>query len=379
MWRDISDNILRRSIERVLNILRSGYYDYINEITKVVREVKRDVIEKLDSYVSTFIESASKREIEVHLAETRDDVYSILRRIVSPGSLAVLSKSMVCEELKIRKFLINDVHCEVWETDIGELILQITDEVPSHITAPSLHVSRDRIIEALKKVTREEFSSDPEEIVKVIRRFLRDKYVRADVGITGANALAADTGSVLIVENEGNARLVSSLPRVHIVITGVEKIMPTILHAFLTCIVQCSYAGSFPSAYINIISGRSYTTDIERIRVSPAQGPERVHIVLVDNGRTRAREDKTLKEALTCVRCGRCLIHCPVYQSVGPGYGEPPYIGPMGVMWTAVTRGIDYAAKYADMCLGCGNCSKNCPMGIDIRRVIAYIRRALRQ
>lgn len=352
-------------------------YSYVLELANVVRDVKNIVIKNLQDHVNRFIESATRREAQVHVARSIYELHQILRRLVSKDDVVICSKSMVCEEAHVRKFLMSEVGCEVWETDVGEFILQVTGQVPSHITAPSIHIKRSEIAKALRERVGIDVSDDasPHEIVQVIRKFLRDKYVRATVGITGANALAADTGSVLIVENEGNARLVSALPRKHIVITGIEKVMPTLVHAFLTCLVQCFFAGVYPSAYINIITGRSNTTDVERIRVSPAQGPEEVHIILLDNGRSTAAEDPILWEGLRCIRCGRCLMHCPVYHVTGPGYGEPPYIGPMGIMWTAITRGVKYATKYAIMCLQCGNCSKVCPMRIDIRKIIAHIRK----
>jgi Uncharacterized conserved protein containing a ferredoxin-like domain len=177
------------------------------------------------------------------------------------------------------------------------------------------------------------------------------------------------------VENEGNIRMVTVLPPVHIVYDGVEKIVPTLIHALYVANVQAAYAGLHPPTYINVTAGPSSTSDIEKHRVSPAQGPREYHVVLVDNGRRAAARDPVLWEALLCIRCGRCHLHCPVYWALGRQFGKPPYTGPMGVMWTAVTKGIEEAGPHALKCVHAGNCKEVCPVGIDIPQVIHEVRK----
>jgi Uncharacterized conserved protein containing a ferredoxin-like domain len=262
----------------------------------------------------------------------------------------------------------------VWETDLGAFLVQLSGEEGSHITAPAIHLTRERAAELLREKLGIAVPPDPVAIAQRVREFLREKFMKADVGITGANALAADTGAVVLVENEANIRLTSAFPPVHIVYDGVEKIVPTLIHALYVASVQAAYAGLYPPTYINVSAGPSSTADIEMHRVSPAQGPKEYHVVLVDNGRRAAARDPVLREALLCIRCGRCHLHCPVYRALGRGFGEPPYTGPMGVMWTAVTRGIETAGPHALKCVHAGNCKEVCPMDIDMPQVIHEIR-----
>jgi L-lactate dehydrogenase complex protein LldG len=214
----------------------------------------------------------------------------------------------------------------------------------------------------------------PEKIVKAIRGFLREKIVKADVGITGANAIAADTGTIVLVENEGNIRLVSGIPPVHIVVTGVDKILPTLQHALAEAIVQAAWAGLYPPTYINVISGPSSTSDIERIRIYGAQGPRELHVVLIDNGRRAASKHPLLREQLKCIRCGRCQWECPVWQQVANVWGGPTYGGPMGVGWTAITVGIREASQLAMLCLGCKRCDEVCPVSVPLSKIIHWLK-----
>lgn len=232
-------------------------------------------------------------------------------------------------------------------------------------------MTRERIRELIKEKLNIDPGDKHEDIVKVAREFLRQKFLTADIGITGANAVAADSGSIVLVENEGNIRMTSVVPPVHISITGVEKILPNLEYALYEALVKAAYAGLYPPTYINVTSGPSSTGDVEQKRVSPAHGPKEFHLVLVDNGRRKANEDNVLREALLCIRCGRCHFHCPVYRVLDGKWGDPPYSRPMGAMWSGVVYN-DY--KPSLMCTHAGNCREVCPMKINIPKVLEYLK-----
>nr|WP_245522000.1 lactate utilization protein B [Pyrobaculum neutrophilum] len=338
-----------------------------------VRRAREEVVRNLDRYVEEFGRSVERVGGRFYLAETAEEARETAARIVGRGKVVVLGKNNVAIETGLRQRLEEEGN-EVWETDLGEFLVQLSGGEPSHIIAPAIHMTREAAADLLRRRLGAAVPPEPAAIAQRAREFLREKILKADVGITGANALAADTGAVVLVENEGNIRLVSTAPPVHIVYDGVEKIVPTLLHAFMAAAVQAAYAGLYPPTYINMSAGPSSTADVENQRVSPAQGPREFHVVLVDNGRRRAARDPVLWEALLCVRCGRCHFHCPVYRALGREFGVPPYTGPMGVMWTAVTRGLDAAGPHALKCAHAGNCKEVCPMGIDIPKVIHEIR-----
>jgi len=371
-WEVAIERAVSHSVPNTYEVLAS--YPHIRQLAREVRKAKEEVIRNLDYYIEEFRKSAERIGGRFYLAERGEDAVEITAKIVGRGKVVVLGKNNVAIETGLRKRLEKEGN-EVWETDLGEFLIQIADDEPSHIVAPALHMTKEAAAEVLRRRLGMAVPPDPVAIAQRVREFLRDKLLKADVGITGANALAADTGAVILVENEGNIRMVTALPPVHVVYDGVEKIVPTLIHALYVANVQAAYAGLYPPTYINVTGGPSSTSDIEKHRVSPAQGPKEYHVVLVDNGRRAAAKDPALWEALLCIRCGRCHLHCPVYWALGRGFGKPPYTGPMGVMWTAVTRGIEAAGPHALKCVHAGNCKEVCPVGIDIPQVIHEVRK----
>ena len=371
-WEVAIERAVSHSVPNTYEVLAS--YPHIRQLAREVRKAKEEVIRNLDYYIEEFRKSAERIGGRFYLAERGEDAVEITAKIVGRGKVVVLGKNNVAIETGLRKRLEKEGN-EVWETDLGEFLIQIADDEPSHIVAPALHMTKEAAAEVLRRRLGMAVPPDPVAIAQRVREFLRDKLLKADVGITGANALAADTGAVILVENEGNIRMVTALPPVHVVYDGVEKIVPTLIHALYVANVQAAYAGLYPPTYINVTGGPSSTSDIEKHRVSPAQGPKEYHVVLVDNGRRAAAKDPALWEALLCIRCGRCHLHCPVYWALGRGFGKPPYTGPMGVMWTAVTRGIEAAGPHALKCVQAGNCKEVCPVGIDIPQVIHEVRK----
>ena len=371
-WEVAIERAVSHSVPNTYEVL--ARYPHIRQLAREVRKAKEEVIKNLDYYIEEFRKSVERIGGRFHLAERGEDAVETAAKIVGRGKVVVLGKNNVAIETGLRKRLEREGN-EVWETDLGEFLIQIADDEPSHIVAPALHMTKEAAAEVLRRRLGMAVPPDPVAIAQRVREFLRDKLLKADVGITGANALAADTGAVVLVENEGNIRMVTVLPPVHIVYDGVEKIVPTLIHALYVVNVQAAYAGLYPPTYINVTAGPSSTADIEMQRVSPAQGPREYHVVLVDNGRRAAARDPVLWEALLCIRCGRCHLHCPVYWALGREFGKPPYTGPMGVMWTAVTRGVEEAGPHALKCVHAGNCKEVCPMQINIPQIIHEVKK----
>jgi L-lactate dehydrogenase complex protein LldG len=371
-WREAIERAFLNVVPRTYELL--SRYPYVQELAREIRKVREGVVKNLDRYIEELRKSVERAGGRFYLAETAEEAVETAARIVGRGKLVVMGKNNVAVETGLRRRLEQEGN-EVWETDLGMFLLQLSGDEPSYLISPALHMTREAAAEVLKRRLGVDVPPDPAAVAQRAREFLREKIVKADVGITGANAIASDTGAVVLVENEGNIRMVTAIPPVHIVYDGVEKIVPTLVHALYVACVQAAYAGAYPPTYINVTAGPSSTADIEKQRVSPAQGPREYHVVLVDGGRRRAARDPVLWEALLCVRCGRCHFHCPVYRAVGREFGRPPYTGPMGVMWTAITRGIEAAGPHAFRCTHAGNCREVCPMGIDTPRIIHEIRR----
>lgn len=369
-WEEAINRVISHGIPRVYEILER--HPYLPELASRLRKAREEVIKNLDHYIEMTMKSVQRSGGKAYLANDAKEAREIVGKIVGTGKRVVLGKSMVAFEIGLRKYL-QSLGNEVWETDLGELLLQLTDDNPSHIIGPAIHMTKERVAKVLREKIGADVSesSTHEELVAAARKFLREKFLTADVGITGANAVAADTGSIVLVENEGNIRLSSSVPPVHISVTGVEKIVPTLEYAVIEALVQSAYWGLYPPTYINVTSGPSSTADIEHKRVSPAHGPKEFHLVLIDNGRREIAKDPDLWEGLLCIRCGRCHLHCPVYRVLDGKFGAPPYSGPMGAMWAYF---VYRDPRPAMLCTHSGNCKDVCPMKINIPRVLERIK-----
>ncbi len=274
---------------KVLKVLDE--HPEILERARRVREVKERSVARLEELVKEAVEALRRVGAKPYLASTGEEARKIVGSIVGSGRLVVMSKSMAAEEVGLREYL-ESLGNEVWETDLGQLLVQLEGGRPMHSVAPAVHMTRERAA----RLISERLGVDVEEgniegLVEAARSFLREKFLRADVGVTGANALAADTGSLVLVENEGNIRLVSGLPRVHVALVPIDKVVPTIWDALDVALVQAAFAGLYPPTYISVISGPSSTGDIELVRVHGAHGPRELHVVLLDNGRLEARSN----------------------------------------------------------------------------------------
>ncbi|HJV33685.1 L-lactate dehydrogenase (quinone) large subunit LdhH, partial [Geomonas sp.] len=280
----------------------------------------------------------------------------------------VKSKSMATEEIHLNAHLL-DNGISVAETDLGEWIIQLAGQTPSHMVMPAIHMTKEEVAELFSKEVDERLSSDIPRLVKVARNELRPKFLAADMGITGANIAVAETGSIVLVTNEGNARLVSTLPRIHVAVVGVEKLVekfeavPTILEA-----LPRSATAQLLTSYVSIISGPTANDDGSQ---------KEMHIILMDNKRTEMARDAKFKQALQCIRCGSCLNVCPIFRLVGGHVFGAVYTGGIGTILTAWFDELKKSEEIQGLCIQCGNCKEVCPGKLDIPEMIMEIRRRL--
>ncbi len=371
--RRLFSSILPRVSEKVYDLLKR--YPYIERLAEEVSRVKKYSIENLEKLLKQAMESVEKVHGKAYYAETSEEARKIVGEIVGSGKVVIKGKSMISEEIGVTEYL-EGLGNEVWETDLGMLIVQVGRDRPSHPVIPAIHLSKGSVARYLRKGAGIDVSEKMSigEMVRKVRVFLREKFIKADVGITGANAFAADTGATVTVENESNNRLSSAMPEIHIVLTSIDKIVPTLEDALKVAMVQAAFAGLYPPTYINVIAGPSSTADIEYERVYGAHGPREYHVIFIDNNRLRYSKDPLLSDMLRCIRCGRCLIECPVYQTIGPSWGSGPYNGPMGVGWLYITKGLEEAGPLSMLCIHAGNCREVCPLHIDIPSVMQRIK-----
>lgn len=345
-------------------------------VQEQLRALKQDSLNRLPELVDQFTEEATRAGAIVHQAHTIEDARDIFTDIAAAYEvkLAVKSKSMATEEIGLNEHL-ESLGVEVVETDLGEWIIQLMHEHPSHLIAPAIHLTREQVADLFSKVGGRKLPTETLPLVRFARRKLREKFIAADLGITGANIGIASTGTIAIVTNEGNADLVSTLPPVHVAVLGVEKIVPTLDEA--TAILKAlsrNATGQRFTSYVSMITGPSRTADIELDLAIGVHGPMEMHIVLLDNGRWRTRRDEALRDALTCIRCGACANVCPPYQVVGGHAFGHIYTGPIGLVLTAIHHGLEEAGGPQSLCASCNACEQICPVGIPIAREIIEVR-----
>lgn len=337
---------------------------------------KNAALENLPALVEQFTKAAEGVGAVVHLAADAEEARAIIGRLARERGVKLVtkSKSMATEEIGLNPYLEGE-GIEVVETDLGEWIIQVGNDHPSHLIAPAIHWTREEVADLFTGVTGEQQEPDIDKLVKVARRRLRQKFIDSDMGITGANIGIADTGTLVIVTNEGNADLVSTLPPIHVAILGVEKIVPALDDAIAVLkLLPRSATGQRLSTYTQFITGPSRTADIELSMSIGVHGPEEVHIVLVDNGRWDLIADPEFYETMRCIRCAACSNVCPSYQAVGGHAFGHIYTGPIGLILTAQHHGMEAAAGPQSLCASCNACEQVCPVEIPLPKLILGVR-----
>ena len=338
---------------------------------------KDAAIANLDKIFEQFKAQAEKKGIVVHLADTAQHANEIIAFIAqATGSKKIIkSKSMTAEETLLNHYL-EDKGLIVTESDLGEWIVQLRGEGPSHMVMPAIHLSRYQVADLFGDVTGKSQDHDIEKLVKVARRELRQKFVEADMGITGANFAIADTATIGIITNEGNARLVTTLPRIHVALIGLEKLVPALEDAFaIIKVLPRNATGQNLTSYVTWISGASPWHGKPDSDKSD-QGKE-FHIVFLDNGRRALAKNPSFKEVLRCVRCGACANVCPVYRMIGGHQMGHIYIGAIGLILTYFFHGRDKARNLVQNCINCGACKTVCAAGIDLPELIKKVHAAI--
>ena len=334
------------------------------------QEIKREAINHLDRYLLQFEEQVKARGGHVFWAANSEEACTYVKNLaVERGVRTVVkSKSMVTEEIHLGPVL-EKAGIKVWETDFGEFIVQLREEGPYHIVTPCMHLKRDQIANLFReKLDPKVDSDDPAYLMTVARRILRQAFFEAEMGISGANFLVADAGVIAISTNEGNGRLCTSIPRIHVVVTGIEKVIPRLEDlAVLWPVLATSGTGQGITTYSTLIGGPRRPGEVD--------GPEEFHVVLVDNGRSHLLADAEQREVLHCIRCGACLNICPVFRHVGGHTYGTTYPGPIGSVLTPHLNGIKEFNHLSYASSLCGACSTVCPVKIDLHHHLLQNRR----
>ena len=341
-----------------------------------VLEIKKKAVGEMEKLAQQASEVIQENKGKAYIAKTAKDALTIIDGLVGKGKLIVKGKSMTSEEIGLREHL-EEHGNEVYETDLGEFIIQKLGSRPMHILSPAIHVPKEDVAKLFSKITGKELKPDIENLVATARALLREKYFKADIGMSGANVVSSDTGTMFIIENEGNIRLATGAPPVHIALIGMEKLVPTLSDAFKVSEVTWRYANYTVPSYVSMVSGPSKTGDIEKVTTYGAHGPKEVHVIFMDEGRTELAKHPILRQALYCLRCGGCLYECPVFAFTAGHFGDKYFSG-IGAVWAyLLSHNEEKGAAMAYTCLTCGRCKIRCPMKIDVPEMIVELRKLI--
>ncbi len=332
-------------------------------------QIKQHALDHLDYYLEQLAQNVEKRGGHVHFASDGDHARKIILDIVRKSSVnrIIKSKSMVSEEIELAHVM-EAAGLDVVETDLGEFIVQIDHDKPSHIVTPIIHKDKASIAKLFSEYFGTPYNDDPEALTAQARAFLRDKFRKADLGMTGGNFLVAETGDVVTVENEGNARQSMTTPRVLISLVGIEKVVPrTIDLSVMLKLLARSATGQAMTVYTSIFGGKRGKGETD--------GPEEFHLVLMDNGRTKILQSEEYREMLRCIRCGACLNACPIYRKIGGHSYGSVYPGPIGALITPMMQGLEKNKDLPNASSLCGACYDACPVKINIPKHLINLRR----
>jgi L-lactate dehydrogenase complex protein LldF len=375
----LADTALRKTLREVTAVILESRAAGLNRLPHSddwrdqARRIRAHTLSRLDHYVDQFVDAVESRGGHVFYAATASDAVTYIRDLaVARGvKLVTKSKSMVTEEIDLNSGL-ESAGVRVVETDLGEYIVQLAQDRPSHIVMPIMHMTRHQVADLFKQklgATEEEVADIPE-MTRLARRVLRQEFINADMGISGCNFAVAETGSITTCTNEGNGRLCTTMPRIHVAVVGIERIVPTVqdLGVMLNVLARSS-TGQNLTVYSNVVNGaRGIGTDR-----AEGDGPDEFHVVLVDNGRT-AVLGSDRAEILYCIRCGACLNTCPVFQQIGGHAYGAVYPGPMGAVLTPSLQGLEHFNDLPQASSLCGACKDVCPVRIDIPRMLLSLR-----
>lgn len=340
-------------------------------LRKLGESIRRHALAHLPELLEQLEEKLTGLGVQVHWAETPADANRIFLEIAGSheASLMVKGKSMVSEEIGLNHEMArHGIECV--ETDMGEYILQLDGDRPSHIIMPAVHKTREDVARIFyEHIDGAPLTDDVGEMIAIGRRALREKFAAARIGVSGVNFMVAETGSLVLVENEGNGRLCTSVPDVHIAITGVEKVVEKLEHVVpLYALLTRSATGQAATTYLNILTGPR--------RPGEKDGPRKMHLILLDNGRTQAYRDERYRATLQCIRCGACMNHCPVYTRVGGHAYGTTYPGPIGAILSPHQMGLRSTQHLPTASSLCGACVEVCPVGIPIPDLLMRLREA---
>lgn len=371
----LRDEDSRRGRQKALSVIKPGIVrmgDLEPELRDRLREIKESSLADLSRLLDEAVCSLKDNGCRVLVADSHEEAIQYIKEIVRQG-LVVKSKTNAGQEIGISRYL-KEQGAEVIETDLGDRINQLAESGASHSLAPAIHIPIERVAELFASETGEKLECNTEVLVGAARKSLRGYLERADVGITGANAIVAETGSILLTENEGNIRAVSGMPPVHIVIAGVEKIVPSLEDALVVARAAAVYGlGQDIGTYVSVISGIGRCGGSTQQEAAGGLGPREVHVVLLRQGREKAIRDG-FAPALYCINCGSCLNFCPVYTEIGEKFGSK-YLGGRGAVFAAFHDQLQKAEEAGlDLCLGCGKCQEVCPAGINIAEMVMRLR-----
>jgi L-lactate dehydrogenase complex protein LldF len=364
-------------IEQALDVATARLYDHrleawagledVEALRERGREIRAATLAGLDGHLDAFQRALEAHGGRVHRCADAAEARARITQICTEAGakLVAKSKSMATEEIGLNEAL-EGAGMEVVETDLGEWILQLAGERPVHIVAPAIEKTAQDVAELFSRLEGREVSTELPELTLIARTRMRKVFQTADVGVTGANFAVAETGSICLVENEGNARLVSSLPRVHIVLLGMERVVPTLgeLSVLLRLLAR-SATGQKLSSYTTLVTGPR--------REGEQDGPEELHVVVLDNGRSNLRGTR-YEEMLSCIRCGACLNVCPIYRKAGGGAYGPVYSGPMGAVLVPLLVGLEQAPALPHASSLCGACTDACPVKIPLHDLLLDLR-----